>query len=153
MTFCKKLLLLKWIVASTTATFEATDISTVGAAGGCKTVDGRDCVFPFTFLGQSYSYCTTAQSMNGAAWCATKVDSAGTVVNNMWEDCKPECPRNDGTGEGELLFISDSFFVWNEFDPPPFSVKISTCLNPCLANNQQAVSKQFAGVRKHFLSS
>ena len=56
--------------------------------------------------------------MNGAAWCATQVDSAGTVVDNMWEDCKPECPRNDGTGEGELLFISDSFLCGMSSIPP-----------------------------------
>ena len=93
MTFCKKLLLLTWIAVSTTeATFEATDISTVGAAGGCKTVKGRDCVFPFTYRGQSYSSCTTTESDNGAAWCATEVDSAGAVVHSKWQDCKPECP-------------------------------------------------------------
>ena len=71
-------------------------------------MQGRDCVFPFTYRGQSYSSCTTAESVNGAAWCATEVDSSGTVVHNKWQDCETECPRNDGTGDGELLFISDS---------------------------------------------
>ena len=66
--------------------------SSLGTDGGCKTVDGRDCVFPFTYRGLSYSSCTTAESVNGAAWCATEVDSSGAVVHSKWQDCEPECP-------------------------------------------------------------
>ena len=69
-------------------------------------MQGQDCVFPFTYRGRSYSSCTTAESVNGAAWCATEVDSAGAVVHSKWQDCKPECPRNDGTGDGKLLYLS-----------------------------------------------
>ena len=69
-------------------------------------MEGRDCVFPFSYRGQSYSSCTAAQSENGAAWCATEVDSSGIVVTNTWQDCKPECPRNAGMEDGELLIKS-----------------------------------------------
>jgi len=31
-------------------------------------------------------------SENGAAWCATQVDSDGAVVKNTWEDCQAGCP-------------------------------------------------------------
>ena len=57
-------------------------------------MEGRDCVFPFTYRGQSYSSCTAAESANGAAWCATEVDSSGAVIRNTWQDCELECPRN-----------------------------------------------------------
>ena len=29
---------------------------------------GKDCIFPFTFRGQTYSRCTKAESENGRAW-------------------------------------------------------------------------------------
>jgi len=57
----------------------------------CKTVKGKDCIFPFTFRGQTYSRCTKAESENGRAWCATKVDKLGRVVRNFWEDCGNGC--------------------------------------------------------------
>ena len=65
-------------------------------------MEGRDCVFPFSFRGRSYSSCTAAESVNGAAWCATQVDSAGAVVTNTWQDCELECPRDAETGDSDV---------------------------------------------------
>ena len=59
-------------------------------------------MFPFTFRGRSYSSCTAAESVNGAAWCATEVDSAGAVVPNTWQDCELECPRYAETVDGDV---------------------------------------------------
>ena len=53
----------------------------------CRTEQGNSCVFPFTFKGVTYKTCTTAESDNNKAWCATQVDSDGVVVNNKWQDC------------------------------------------------------------------
>ena len=39
----------------------------------CKTKQNQDCVFPFTYKGETYNSCTNAGSENGAAWCATQV--------------------------------------------------------------------------------
>jgi len=39
-----------------------------------------------------HNSCTNVGSENGAAWCATEVDSEGVVVKNTWEDCQAGCP-------------------------------------------------------------
>ena len=62
-------------------------------ASDCKTEQGSHCVFPFTYKGVTYKTCTTTESDNGAAWCATQVDSEGVVVNNQWQDCVEVRPR------------------------------------------------------------
>ena len=51
----------------------------------CNTNDGTQCLFPFTYLGTEYYQCTYASSPT--PWCATMVDSNGTVVTNNWGDC------------------------------------------------------------------
>merc|ERR1711892_266314 len=50
----------------------------------CNTNDGTQCVFPFSYLGVEYYQCTYASSPT--PWCATMVDSNGTVVTNKWGD-------------------------------------------------------------------
>ena len=61
----------------------------------CKSVGGEDCIFPFKFKGKTYTSCTTTESVNGAAWCATKVDSDDNVVRNFWKDCEEGCPMGE----------------------------------------------------------
>merc|ERR1712226_996476 len=51
----------------------------------CNTQEGTQCIFPFTYLGVEYYKCTYAASP--VPWCATMVDSNGTVVTNKWGDC------------------------------------------------------------------
>ena len=70
----------------------------------CKTVQGKDCVFPFKYKGTTYSSCTQAESSNGAAWCATEVDTDGVVVNNKWQDCDGGCPGTDFPCNENFLF-------------------------------------------------
>ena len=59
----------------------------------CTTIAGDLCVFPFTYQTVAYTACTTADSENGAAWCAVQLGSDGrTVMEGKWEDCSPSCP-------------------------------------------------------------
>ena len=58
-------------------------------------MEGSDCIFPFSYKGETYNSCTRVESSNGAAWCATEVDSSGEVVNDKWEDCDSLCPGSD----------------------------------------------------------
>ena len=61
-------------------------------------------MFPFTFKGETHNKCTTSGSDNGAAWCATEVDSEGEVVRNKWEDCEEGCPGTDFECNEGFLF-------------------------------------------------
>merc|ERR1711963_141941 len=51
----------------------------------CLTLSGTRCVFPFKYQGVEYYRCTFDDSP--VPWCATSVDSNGTVVTNSWGDC------------------------------------------------------------------
>ena len=52
----------------------------------------KNCVFPFTYEGKTYTKCTKDNSINKKAWCAYKVKSNGAVDGNKWADCNPGCP-------------------------------------------------------------
>merc|ERR1712002_74428 len=43
----------------------------------CVTVRGDYCIFPFTYEGKEYNYCTFANSEDGEPWCATQVNGLG----------------------------------------------------------------------------
>jgi len=51
----------------------------------------RKCILPFSYKGSTYSSCTTDHTTNGKAWCATKVDNQGNVVEGSWGDCNDDC--------------------------------------------------------------
>ena len=54
-------------------------------------VEQIDCVFPFKFKGKTYASCTKDNTVSGNAWCATEVDSTGTVVDGKWGECDSSC--------------------------------------------------------------
>ena len=54
-------------------------------------VEQIDCVFPFKFKGKIYGSCTKDNTVSGNAWCATEVDSTGTVVDGKWGECDSSC--------------------------------------------------------------
>ena len=46
---------------------------------GCATEQlpggqSKQCIFPFVYKGKTYTECTTVESANKKAWCATKVE-------------------------------------------------------------------------------
>ena len=59
---------------------------------GCKTIQNKNCIIPFNYKGKQYFKCTTDDSENGKAWCATKVNSEGNVIFGNWGDCQNGCP-------------------------------------------------------------
>merc|ERR1719367_977855 len=63
----------------------------------CKTVQNENCIFPFKYKGKKYSECTTQDSENGKAWCATKVSSGGNVIFGRWDDCGNGCGSTSRT--------------------------------------------------------
>ena len=62
----------------------------------CFSVGGDPCIFPFQWEEQMFHNCTTYKSVNGAAWCATKV--AGEDRQRVWgalDDCASPCDHQD----------------------------------------------------------
>ena len=53
-----------------------------------QTIEGKYCIFPFRYKGKKYYDCTTDDSENGKAWCATTINSKGKVVPGKWGDCR-----------------------------------------------------------------
>merc|ERR1711973_466895 len=56
------------IIATTTTT-----TTTAAPTNVCTTTAGTACVFPFTYMGQTYTSCTNAGGFQ-PAWCSTKTD-------------------------------------------------------------------------------
>ena len=52
----------------------------------------KNCVFPFTYEGKTYTKCTKDKSVNGKSWCAYTVYRDGVVVDGKWADCNTGCP-------------------------------------------------------------
>merc|ERR1712106_168968 len=66
----------------------------------CFTTDKQPnvpCVFPFTYLGSTYSGCTSVSDPDRKLWCATKVDENGSYINKtkQWGYCSTDCPDGD----------------------------------------------------------
>jgi len=77
----------------------------------CQTVQGSQCIFPFTYKGVTHNSCTKVDSDNGAAWCATELQPNGEVVNNKWEDCGELCPGTDFKCNENFLFNMEGVCV------------------------------------------
>ena len=69
----------------------------------CRTVGGKipkncdfspqqdkTCVFPFKYRGNMYNECTI--DGHDVAWCATKVNTDKTIVQDHWGHCGAGCP-------------------------------------------------------------
>ena len=58
----------------------------------CHGLSGEACQFPFKYQGRTFTNCTTHDSANGAAWCATRVQGSDrkAVVGRL-EDCSAPC--------------------------------------------------------------
>merc|ERR1712064_221109 len=64
-----------------TTTSTAAPSSTV-----CTTTAGTACVFPFTYMGTTYTSCTNAGGFQ-TPWCSTKTDQYGNHIIGNYGDC------------------------------------------------------------------
>ena len=78
-----------------------------GQKNNCQTVEGKKCVFPFVYNGNTYNGCTIDESFNGLALCATSVDRNRKVYHayEAWGDCKPGCPGYVGKENIFLMIL------------------------------------------------
>nr|ADD38762.1 Cysteine-rich motor neuron 1 protein [Lepeophtheirus salmonis] len=72
----------------------------------CKTEDGDECIFPFTFNETTYNRCTAVESVNNKTWCALEVDGNGVVIDGKWGDCDFSCPQEDYECDSTYFFNS-----------------------------------------------
>ena len=78
---------------------------------GCKTKDGKNCEFPFTYLGVTYiSGCPVDPIDPKETWCSTKTDSNGNHVNGVgsYGFCMDDCPKFDNIGSKGEFFKHNS---------------------------------------------
>merc|ERR1712214_116359 len=74
---------------TTTAAPSTSTCTTISGASGA----GAQCVFPFTYMGVTYTGCPTAPFPQ--PWCSTQTDRYGNHVNGHWGDCNPStCPMS-----------------------------------------------------------
>ncbi|XP_076873911.1 cation-independent mannose-6-phosphate receptor isoform X2 [Brachyhypopomus gauderio] len=97
-----------------------------GGGDSCPSVteEGDVCVFPFSYMGQSYSECTTEGKQDGKKWCAT---TANYDKDKKWGACSNvtakrqssilfTCERSAGQGQPQLLSETQgcsSTFQWH----------------------------------------
>ena len=55
----------------------------------CKTIRGKNCIFPFIYKGIEYKQCTKIDNA-GVAWCSTHIDRSG--VTKYSGNCEESCP-------------------------------------------------------------
>ncbi|XP_040579869.1 matrix metalloproteinase-9 [Lepeophtheirus salmonis] len=69
--------------------------STTTIAGGCKTLDGINCKFPFQYLGNTFSTCT-AVGFGGLNWCATSTGQDNILTS--YGICSSSCASESTVG-------------------------------------------------------
>ena len=58
----------------------------------CYSLKGERCQFPFKWDGRTFNNCTTYKSVNGAAWCATRVRGQDRqAARGSLKDCSSPC--------------------------------------------------------------
>ena len=84
---------------------------------GCSVIEKKSheikpCVFPFKYLGQTLSQCTTLRDPDKIPWCSTKVDANGNHVTSggFWGHCGQDCDETQSpVWNGELSFEEGNF--------------------------------------------
>jgi hypothetical protein len=84
---------------TTTTTATTTTVATPSSCSGCCAVTGpaagQQCVFPFTFRGQTFNQCTLVGNNPGETepWCSTAVNANGVHISGQgnWGFCSAGC--------------------------------------------------------------
>ena len=74
----------------------------------CRTKDGRQCVLPFKFEGETYFKCPVDPIEPSETWCSTRVGRDGTHINGVgnYGFCSKECPTAETTVKGQRSFLA-----------------------------------------------
>jgi len=79
---------------SSTCTATTPSITTTApatnAAPSCVSTSGSACVFPFTYGGKVYTWCTLDGGFS-IPWCSTKTDESGNHIQGNFGDCPGSC--------------------------------------------------------------
>ena len=69
---------------------------------GCKTKDGKDCKFPFTYQNVTYTNCPVDPINPNETWCSIKTDSNGVHVNGVgnYGFCSDDCDQYKDNNQG-----------------------------------------------------
>jgi hypothetical protein len=62
---------------------------------GCRTVEGKSCVFPFNYNGREYYQCTGVD--HTMMWCAVKANGDYNNDDKSWGNCDPSCSGDAAT--------------------------------------------------------
>lgn len=89
----------------------------MGTGSSCTTEDGRSCVFPFKFRGETYTGCTTDHDPDGRSWCSTQVTDSGVHVENagQWDYCSKNCINISASPKVQSL--SRKWSSWGTWSP------------------------------------
>ena len=87
-------------------------------------VETKDCIFPFKFKGKTYASCTKDHTVNGKAWCATEVDSTGTVIEQKWGDCDSSCEESNQFCEQNDFFNENGRCIQRYKVEPQLQVQV-----------------------------
>ena len=78
-----------------------------GGEGGDE--PGKQCIFPFSYKGITYTECTTFEN-NGIHWCSTGVDTIGNYIEGKWGNCNSKCPTAIPSKYVSQCGIDQSFY-------------------------------------------
>jgi len=105
----------------------------------CKTKSrgrnvAKECIFPFVYKGVTYDSCTTVDTINDEAWCATvptvRFTTAGKVMRGDVGDCDftTSCLVDPGSGS-YCEATQDCYSFGNTCDPAPPGSSGCVCKN------------------------
>ena len=99
-------------------------ISGFSRSAGCKTLTGKQCVFPFRYKGVTYDVCTTKDNA-GIPWCAVEATEAGAFSDSQWENCNKKVCTWSGVPTLLRDGVSLERYVWI------ISGRLRTGVNSC----------------------
>ena len=72
------------------------------------------CVFPFKFKGVLYESCTSAEYTQN--WCATKVGSNNSYIDDEWGNCNSDCFGNGISFDNSFSYFHNQalYFIFSE---------------------------------------
>lgn len=118
------------------------DMSTCDPTCVMKTVEGKNCVFPFVFKGIIHNECTSVDDPQSKRWCSTKVDpntNEHVAKDGNWGHCVMNCPilptRNPTSIPTPSNPLSPPVPTPQNINIPPIDCKLFDAINDVRALN------------------